>query len=357
MRRATTLFFALSISIAFGLVAGCKNSESGRPIEIGHIYASNQSNDEVHAIQMAVEELNGDPARLPQGRRIHVRHSFGGSKPDEWGAQATRLMSLNLVVGLVCGGRTDDADKVGTAVSADGVVAISTAGWAAAPSQNLFTIGLAPSERGRALALYVKEKNPKSLLVVRDPAAKSARLAADRFLAELVSNSIRISEVDASTTDKPAAEAVFFACSPKSALEYRPKDTLRIFGDDPAELFAAGTAAEGFIVATAYHAGVTNERLNSFVGKFQKAHGRAPTTDAVLTYDEITTWVEAARRANGTDKDALRTELLKHDAPFESLTGPLWFAQDQSARRPVFVGRIADGQLTHAKQYDPWSAN
>lgn len=354
MRRATCAWFA--IFFPFTLIAGCKNSDSDKPIEIGHIHSTSQSDDEVRAIQLAVEELNSDPARLPQGRKIQVRHAPGGSKPDEWGAQATRLISLNRVAGLVCGGRSDDAEKLGMAVSADGVIAIATGGWTTNPSRNLFTIGLAPAERGRALALSVKDKNPRSLLVVRERAAKSANLAADRFLAELAATPIRITEVDASAADKPAAEAVLFACAPKTAIEYRPKDALRIYAEEPTDLFAVGAAADGFIVAADFHPGVANERFNAFAQRFQKAHGRAPTKDAVLTYDAISIWVEAARRANGLDNDALRSELLKPDAPFESLTGPLSFAPDQSARRPIFVGRISNGQLTEPKEYGPASA-
>jgi ABC-type branched-subunit amino acid transport system substrate-binding protein len=345
-------WFALVAAIPLGLCAGCKNSDADRPIEIGHIYKTSQSDDEFHAIQLAVEELNSDSARLLQGRKILVRQAPGGSKPDEWGAQATRLISLNHVAGLVCGGHSEDAEKIGIAASGNGVIAISTAGWTTAHSQNLFTVGLAPAERGRALALIVKEKNPKSVLVIRDPAVKSANLAADRFLAELTTTSIRVAEVDVTVADKPAAEAVFFACTTKAALEHRPKDAMRIYGDEPADLLLSGTVADGFVVATAYHAGVATDRINAFTQRFQKAHGRSPTPEAVLTYDALTIWVEAARRANGLDKDALRSELLKHDSPFESLTGPLSFAQDQSARRPIFVGRVANGQLADPKQFD-----
>src|SRR5689334_6696489 len=120
MRRAILAWFPLVFATAFALSIGCKSSDADKPIEIGHIHATSQADDEFHAIQLAVEELNGDPARLPQGRRIQVRDALGGTKPEGWGAQATRLVSLNHVAGLVCGANADDAEKIGAAVSADG---------------------------------------------------------------------------------------------------------------------------------------------------------------------------------------------------------------------------------------------
>jgi len=352
MRRAMTALFVFVTSVPLGFL-GCKNSDSDKPIEIGHIHSTSQSDHELHAVELAVEELNGNSAKLPLGRRIQVRHAAGGPKPDEWGAQATRLISLNHVAGLISGGRPDDAEKIGTAVSGDGVIALSTSGWAITSSQNLFTVGLTPAERGRALALCVKEKNAKSVLVIRDSAAISAKLAADRFLAQFATSSIRVAEVDVSAADKPVAEAMFFACSAKAALGHRAKDTLQIFGDDPAELIASGSAADGFIVATAYHAGIANERHATFVQNSQKAHGRSPTAHAALTYDSLTIWLEAARRANSLEAAAIRNELLKRETPFEVLTGTLSFADDHTARRPIYVGRVADGRLADVKEVPP----
>jgi ABC-type branched-subunit amino acid transport system substrate-binding protein len=350
MRRLTFAWFAIAAAIPLGFFAGCKGSDSEKPIEIGHIHGASQTSDEFRGIQFAVEELNADPARLPLGRKIQVRHAPGASTPDEWGAQATRLIHLNRVAGLVCAGGPEDAERIGTAVSGDGVVAISTAGWATAQSQNLFTIGLAPTERGRALAVYLKEKKPKSVLVIRDPAAKSAKLAADSFLAELATSSIRVTEVDASIAEKPSAEAVFFACSTKAALEHRPKDALRIYGDDPADLLTAGAAADEFIVATVNDADIIKERRSPFVGQFQRVFGLLPTGESSLAYDSLRIWAEAARRANSLEAAAIRDQLLKRENPFDSLTGSLTFADDHTARRPIFVGRIADGRLRDVKE-------
>ncbi len=264
------LLTLLAVGGPLPLLVGCKDSAAGTPIEIGHIYDVTQNDNEFRATEMAKDDLNADPARLPQGRRIQIRHAPGGSKPEAWEGQAARLIAFNQVSALICGGLSEDAEKVGAAIQGKGLVAVSTAGWSAIPSQGLFTIGLAPSERGRALARYAKDKKPKTILVVRDPLAKAANRAADRFLAELSSDGIRVSETDAANDNKPMADAVFFACSARVALKYRPKNSLRLFGGDPAELLLAGSDADGLVVAVPYCAGAQSEALGCIPGEVSK---------------------------------------------------------------------------------------
>jgi ABC-type branched-subunit amino acid transport system substrate-binding protein len=336
-------------------LVGCKVTDSDKPIELGHIHSAS-SDDGYLAVKLAADELNADPGRLPQGRRIQIRDAAGGSKPDEWGAQATRLISLNHVAGIISVGRPEDAAKIGVAVQSEGAIAIATGAWSTAPAPNLFTVGLAPVERGRVLAEFANAKKPKTVLIVRDSANKSATAAADRFVAELSSPEIRVTEIDVAAADKPQAEAVFFACSTRVAIEYRPKNALLLFGDEPADLIAAGSAADGIVVAAAYHAGIANERLRSFVQQFQKAHGRAPSEEGVLAHDALSIWADAARRANSLDAAAIRSELLKRDRPFDSLTGPLTFADDRTARRPIFVGPIVGGRFNEVVENSPGPA-
>lgn len=339
-------------------LAGCTRSDADKPIWVGHVHGTNHGDDEYRAVRLAVEELNKEPGRLPQGRRLEVRHAPGGNKTEEWGAQAVRLVSLNRVNGLVAGGGGPEAERVGAAALDGSVVGISTAGWPGASSQNLFAVGLAPAERGRVLADMVKMRGAKSVRVLRDPAARAANLAADRFVADLRAAGVVVTEVEVSTPPKGGAEpVVFFACPARQAADHRPamnKDAMLLFGDDDAELpalLAAGTA-DGFHIATAYYSGATSDRLTAFAAKYQEAYKQPPTTAAVLAYDALTIWAEAARRANGTDPAAVRGELLKREQPFDGLTGPLAFAADHTARRPAFVCRVTGGALELVRRYD-----
>src|SRR3954451_1622360 len=106
------------------LLVGCSRSDANKPIELGHLHATNHDDAEVRALDLAVEDLDRDPAPLPLGRQVRVVHAPGGTKPEEWGAQATRLVALNKVKGLVGGERSEQAERIGAAVQGEGVVAV-----------------------------------------------------------------------------------------------------------------------------------------------------------------------------------------------------------------------------------------
>ena len=304
--------------------------------------------------------MNKDPSKRPKGRRIAVRHAPGGSKPEEWGAQATRLIALNKVRGLIGAERSLFAERVGTAVQGENAIAISPAGWAGAPpAQNLFTVGLSPDERGRVLALVAKsapKEKSAGILILRDPDAKAAQLAADRFAADCRSFA-PVADLNLSAAKKPEAGIVLFACSARMALQHREafKDALLLFGDEDAELsvLLESPGADGFHIASAFDPTSTPERLAAFTQRYESAHKQRPSAAAALTYDALTVWAESARRAEELDDAAaIRKQLLKREAPFEVLTGTLTFADDHTARRPIFVGRVASGKLVDVKTYD-----
>lgn len=349
--RLSLLFLAI-------VAVGCNHSDKDKPIELGHIYPPGaDTGDEERALRLAVEEWNKDPAKLPEGRRLQIRHAPGGAKPEEWGAQATRLIALNKAVALLGGDRGSFAERIGMAVQGENVIAISPAGWPGpAAGQNLFTVGISPGERGRLLAQRAKERNPKTVLVLRDPAARAANAAAERFMAECRTFSppvaVRVAEVTDEQT--PNADVVFLACPARSAVRQRDfcKGALFLFGDEDAELpalFAEGPAAENFVVVTAVIPEDKSDRYVAFAKSYQEQYKQPPTVAAVLAHDALSIWVEAARRANSLDANPIREQLLKHEQPFDILTGTLTFADDHTAQRPAFVGRISGGRLAELK--------
>lgn len=348
----------LSLFLCALLLVGCDRSDKDKPIDIGHIYPpAGDSRDEERAIQLAVDELNKDPAKLPQGRQLRRRHAPGGAKPEEWGAQAARLVALNRVHALIGGDRGLSAERIGMAVQGEEVIAVGTAGWPGpTPGQNLFTVGLTPAERGRALAERAKAANPKAILVVRDPNARAAGLAADRFVHECQTAmpAVVIRRADATDLGEAAKmrmEVVFCACPARAAVKVReayPMNALFLFGDEDAELpalLAEGGAAEGIVFASAVNPNDKGERLAGFVGRYQQAFQQPPTVAAVLAHDALAVWVEASRRAGSLEAAAIRGELLRRDQPFEVLAGTLTFADDHAAQRPAFVGQVRGGKL------------
>jgi ABC-type branched-subunit amino acid transport system substrate-binding protein len=344
----------LSFLLATLLLAGCSRSDDDKPIELGHVHPAGPDDAAFRALDLAVEDLNKDAANLPLGRRVRLLNAPGGPKLEEWGGQATRLVALNRVKGLIGGDRADAAERVGAALQGENVLAVSPAGWAgssAAASQ--FCVGIAPAERGRVLALVAVERRPQTVVVVRDPATKEANLAADRFVADCRAAGLRVIDP---APPKAAAGVIFFAGPVPQAAEARPgESTLRLFGGGDAELsalIAGGSAADGFVVATAYHADLKTDRLTAFAARYREKYAQPLPAAAVLAHDAFSAWVEAVRRANSLDGGPVRDQFRKRETPFDALTGPLTFADDHTARRPVFVGRVADGTLKDVKSYD-----
>jgi ABC-type branched-subunit amino acid transport system substrate-binding protein len=339
------------------LLAGCSRPDSNTPIELGHLHAADPGDAEVRAVTLAVEDLNRDAAARPLGRPIKVLHASAGSKPEEAGAQAARLIALNKVVGLIGGERFDQAERIGAAVQGESVLAVSPADWAGtAPSPNLFTVGVAPAERGRVLAKSVLERKVQVVAIVRDPAARSANLAADQFAAECQAAGVRV--IDGSRDPgNQFADAIFFACPVKQALETRPAGDVRpvVFGGGDGELptlLAGGPPADGFLVATAAHPELKSDRWTAFTTRYREKHGQPPPTAAILAHDAFSVWIEAVRRANTLELGPVRDQLRNRDRPFDTLTGPLTFADDHTARRPVFVGTVAGGKLADIRAFD-----
>lgn len=346
-----------SLILVTAVLAGCSSSDADRPIELGHVHPADRDAGAYKALDLAVAELNADPARRPLGRSVRIRHAPGGPKAEEWGGQAARLVALNGVAGLIGGNRPEQADRIGLAVAGENVIAISPAGFAgASASPNLFTVGVAPGERGRALARYAIEQKVKSVAVVRDPAATAANRAADQFVADVRAAGIAV--VDPARTDPPTdAAALFFATPIGPALESSSqKAKVRLFGGgeaQAADLAAAGETADGFVVATAGTPEVKTESMTAFVRRYQEKYGHPPTTASILAHDALSIWLEAVRRAKSLDADKIRDQLLRRDEPFVSLTGPLSFSDDHTARRSAFVGTVRGGKIDSLRSYDP----
>src|SRR5439155_14026449 len=150
---------------------------------------------------------------------------------------------------------------------------------------------------GRVLALVAKEAakgKSTGVLILRDPVAKPANVAADRFAADCRAFA-PVSDLDVSVGKKPEAGVVFFACSARQAVQARSAftDALLLFGDEDAELtglVGEGPAAGGFYVATAYDPTNQPERLAAFARRYAEAYKQPPTGGAVLTHDALTVW-------------------------------------------------------------------
>ncbi len=322
------------------LAVGCNRSPSSAIVEVGHVPGAN-SEESQRGIDLAIEEWNADPARAFAGRRLVVRHAAPGSKPDQWAAQASRLVALNRVKGLM-----------GPA-GAEGVVTISIAGAPISTDPNLFAIGVAPDERGRVLALWANQQlsgRPGPIVVVRDAGENAV---ADRFARDCRSFA-NVTETRTFAKDLEAA-IVLLATSAERALELMPTLGGRtvLFGGEVTELLADARRAENLIVVAPCDLADQSNAFQSFARRYRDRFGESPNISAVMSHDALLVWAEAARRAGEFELPAVRAALLERDATFEGVAGPIWFAPDRTARRKLRVSRVRAGKLEAVAAFDP----
>jgi branched-chain amino acid transport system substrate-binding protein len=126
---------------------------------------------------------------------------------------------------------------------------------------------------------------------------------------------------------------------------------LLLGGEEPAGPGPEPAAGQPLYRATAYAPGESPPQLAAFVQRYTEKFGRPPDVHAVLAHDGVRLLCKALHRAGSAQGGKVRDELARCKT-FESLTGPLTFATDHTARRPVYVVRIEDGQPGSAKRYD-----
>ena len=243
---------------------GCSPSVPPGPIVLGHLNPAS-GDEEMQGIALAVEQMNGDPKKHVLGRKIKVIHAELGSSPDEAQAQTVRLLTVDKVDALFGANRWSQAEKMGMAAQSPSTVAMSFNGYAGSPAiAALFPVGVAPVERGRALARYLKEalKGSKAV-VLKETDSLIAGIVARSFVGQCGN----CSEYTLKGTDsldfikdleqmKP--DCILLCGSARSVLAWRAKLPAipLLFGGEEAEIAlfqSEGDFAKPIIAAVSFH--------------------------------------------------------------------------------------------------------
>jgi ABC-type branched-subunit amino acid transport system substrate-binding protein len=354
--RLLWLLFILGFSF------GCAPSAPPGPIVLGHL-ESGQSDDEMHGIALAVETINADAANSILRRKLKVVHADAGVTPDETQGQAIRLLSIDKVEGLIGPNRWLQAEKIAPAAQSPGTIAMLLNGYAGSPaSASLFPVGIAPAERGRALARYVKERvEGANVVVLIEAEAPIPRLVAKAFVKHfggVDERTIKAGEAPDSQKNLGKPSAILMCGSTKSVLAWRsklPTGTLLFGGEevDMQTLQAESDPMKPIVAAVSFHAADKTPAAQEFVRQFQEKHGKPPTIDAALAHDAVAVWAQAVRRANSLHAESIRDQLLHENATFEVLTGQLSYAANHSPRRPIFLVKIDGNQTSKLFRYEP----
>src|SRR5262249_34077625 len=127
-------------------------------------------------IRLAVEEANKYPDEQGAGQPVRVLHANSRGDAEVFGAEATRLVRVNRVVGLLGGANAEDI-KAFRRLAGASVCLASAAGsvGGSAGGGNVFFTGLTPAQQGKTLARFAAQKGLTHVLLLVDAAERSGR--------------------------------------------------------------------------------------------------------------------------------------------------------------------------------------
>ena len=239
-------------------------------------------------------------------------------------------------------------------------------------SRHLFPLLYGDGEQGEFLAHYVKSGLGLSRVAVFSDGSIYGNLLSSFFFDEAnrlglelvrpisanpqgdeIARAVRLFK-----NERP--EAIILAALPKAAssflIERRRQDvggvvlgTDRFAGLDFYEL--AGQAAEGLLVCQPILLDSKDPHSSEFVRRFEQFSKRSPNWIAVAGYDSMRLALQVLSRS-GSGRTSFLTairEIADPDTSFRGLGGPVFFREDGTSQRPIFVAEIHNGRLRPAK--------
>ncbi len=367
----TILRSAAAVALA-ALLAGC-GGKAPEPIRVGHLAPLSGPNRAAgeharQAIQLAVEEWNGDDANGP-GRKVAVLHVDAQDKTAQ--AEAVRLLSVNRVVALLAGPDAGLAESAGRAAGRY-EAAVVVPGELAAPPAGVFAVGAGPSSRGLSLARFaaggLKAGRAAVLTDGRDPAAAALASAFLKGWPHADPPAAREwvygKGVELATQAQEAAKAtpgVVLVAGP--AADFRKVATalqaaglrgpLLYGGPDvgPTALEGEPPAAADVYLATAYAPEGLTDAGKDFARRYEERFHAAPDLHAALAYDGARLLLAALRQVSAPSPARLRSQLAQRE-PFGGVTGPVTW-KDGESRRRLFLMRLENGRPLLVKAVGP----
>jgi ABC-type branched-subunit amino acid transport system substrate-binding protein len=351
MTRRTSRLFVL---IGLALVAGCDRRPT-EPTVFGHPVALTGAGREeglacLRGVQLAVEEVNADPALQIAGKKVAVIHADTASKPENVGQQAVRLVVVNRAVGLIGGVTGAESRSLAEAAQLYGVPLIGASGYAGGKSA--FSLGASPAERVRAIDTVLGNKpDAPGLLILVDNRSTRLSQAAEGLAASWQKRG-RKAEIlplpePGPAPAVPAGTIVVFLSSAAELARFAfPAERIVFAGDESeADRLPAGTK-----YVAVYGPEATPAR-DAFAAKYRERFSAEPPTVAMQMYDSARTLFAAGRDARGFVMPRFR-EVMRTES-FDRLLGKLTFNEENLARRPVFILQRTAARPTVVGRVEP----
>jgi branched-chain amino acid transport system substrate-binding protein len=387
----------LTLAAAALALAGCVSRQAAEPVYLGQVVTLSGPDDALTAlgthsrqgVQLALDTLSEDQRRVA-GRRVAVLHADGKGDENQVRGEAVRLIKVNRVAALLGGPRAALAERVAREAQPDGVPLLLPVEMPPTPrGDNVFSLAVSPAVRGQALAGRLAETLPEGarVVVLTDATDAVSGAVSHPFVQELrkTAPKVRVEEWTVRDAPEPAAllkdrpAAVLLACPPREFAKQRQRlleagyDGPTLYGGEdagPHELREPGAgqtkkmpksdeggpAGQGgggpVVLATVYSPDGLTDQGREFARKYEEKFGAPPDLSAAQGYDGARLLLDALRRAGGTAAPRVREELAATKG-FETVTGPLSFRKDRSAKRRLFLVEVKDGRATLLATREP----
>ena len=369
----------LTLSLA---VAGCANqgqspgSAGGDEILVGVLLPVTGNNatdgkDMQNAIELAVKKVNDAGGVL--GKKLKIEVADDGCDPQMATTAANKLVSQNVVavVGGYCSGAT--LPSSGVFKNANIPMIVPAANSAKLPAQGYDTLflinGLTP-DQAQTAADYMAANQAKKVALVHDNSAYAKDLADFAKAAVEKSGGTVVAYEAINPEEKDFSALVtklkgigpdatyftgYYAAGGLMVKQFKQKGVSGLFfvGDgsfsEDVIKIAGAENAEGLLI-TATPTAEFIEGAEAFTTEYKTTYNNlAPGPFSALSYNAVNLLADALKRANSTDRDAIK-KAIKETKDFKALGQTISFnAQNTLDTSNFAVLKVVGGKFTLAK--------
>jgi branched-chain amino acid transport system substrate-binding protein len=373
---------------AFAAIAlaplACGRGGAGDEIRIGE-YGSltgttatfGQSTD--HAIQMAVEEINGAGGVL--GRKIRVFVEDDQSRPEEAATAATKLINQNRVVAMLGEVASTRSKAAAPICQKSGIPMISPSSTNPGVTQfgdYIFRVCFIDPFQGAVMAKFaadtLKVKKVAILVDVRNDYSVGLQTFFREHFKQLGGQVVSEQSYSEGDSDFHAQLTQIRSANPEAiyvpgyytevgtiARQARELGmTVPLLGgdgwDSPKLWEIGGKALNGCYFSNHYSTDDPSPIVQNFVNGYKTRYKQVPDALAALGYDAAKILVDAMRRAGSTDGAKVR-DALAATKDFQGVTGTISINKERNAVKPAVVLKVDNGKYVLIETIRPEAVN
>ncbi|HEY1015914.1 MAG TPA: ABC transporter substrate-binding protein [Herpetosiphonaceae bacterium] len=371
----------LALLLILGLLAACGGqSAGGEVIKIGFFGplsgdTATDGTNARNAAQLAINQANANQT-IP-GKTLELVVYDDKLNPSQAFTDATDLVTKDKVSAVIGGSYSATTLKAAPVFQQAGVPVVV----AYAPHPDItkdkpvmFRVIYTSTVMGKAMVIYGMDKlgyksfhvlsldnpygNSIAESVLREIPGRGATLASSqKFTAGETDFADRIAAIAAKPADALILIGNYTECA-EIIKQLRAKGVaLPIIGgdglDSPALPELGGAAAEGVVLSTDFSRDDPRPIVKDFIRDFRAAYNnQTPDLVAASTYDAATVLIQAIKRANSSQPQAIR-DAIAATTTFEGVTGSITFTPNREVEKTVLFVKVDKGSFIYIDKLDP----